>query len=201
MTECSRRLGDKESSWTVTPWSCHAIEVEEHQQPFGLKGLRTLSTPQLGMQLNYDTVIMPCHRGERRPLNSGHSAVGLGMDKGQSLQTWHVQSRAVLSQKEQNFEINLRHVMNWDCRTSMKNFGFLSRGEEGLDSLSVLFFSFACKPRQQRPESPTVTLTWHACKYKVHKLHYWEAHPQKGCPPVAYTLHFRHTRRQRCAQA
>ena len=24
---------------------------------------------------------------------------------------------------------------------------------------------------QQRPESPTVTLTWHACKYKVNKLH------------------------------
>ena len=24
---------------------------------------------------------------------------------------------------------------------------------------------------QQRPESPTVTLTWHACEYKVHKLH------------------------------
>ena len=24
---------------------------------------------------------------------------------------------------------------------------------------------------QQRPEPPTVTLTWHACKYKVHKLH------------------------------
>ena len=24
---------------------------------------------------------------------------------------------------------------------------------------------------QQRPESPTVTLTWRACKYKVHKLH------------------------------
>ena len=24
---------------------------------------------------------------------------------------------------------------------------------------------------QQRPESPTVTLTWHVCKYKVHKLH------------------------------
>ena len=22
--------------------------------------------------------------------------------------------------------------------------------------------------QQQRPESPTVTLTWHACKYKVH---------------------------------
>ena len=25
--------------------------------------------------------------------------------------------------------------------------------------------------QQQRPESPTVTLTWHARKYKVHKLH------------------------------
>ena len=25
--------------------------------------------------------------------------------------------------------------------------------------------------QQQRPELPTVTLTWHACKYKVHKLH------------------------------
>ena len=24
---------------------------------------------------------------------------------------------------------------------------------------------------QQRPASPTVTLTWHASKYKVHKLH------------------------------
>ena len=25
--------------------------------------------------------------------------------------------------------------------------------------------------QQQRPESPMVTVTWHACKYKVHKLH------------------------------
>ena len=25
--------------------------------------------------------------------------------------------------------------------------------------------------QQQRPESPTLTLTWHVCKYKVHKLH------------------------------
>ena len=25
--------------------------------------------------------------------------------------------------------------------------------------------------QQQRPRSPTVTLTWYACKYKVHKLH------------------------------
>ena len=26
--------------------------------------------------------------------------------------------------------------------------------------------------QQQTPESPTVPLTWHACKYKVHKLHH-----------------------------
>ena len=25
--------------------------------------------------------------------------------------------------------------------------------------------------QQQRPESPTITITWHACKSKVHKLH------------------------------
>ena len=25
--------------------------------------------------------------------------------------------------------------------------------------------------QQQRPESPMVALTWHVCKYKVHKLH------------------------------
>ena len=25
--------------------------------------------------------------------------------------------------------------------------------------------------QQRRPESPTAALTWHACKYKVHKLH------------------------------
>ena len=25
--------------------------------------------------------------------------------------------------------------------------------------------------QQQRPELPSVILTWHACKYKVHKLH------------------------------
>ena len=27
--------------------------------------------------------------------------------------------------------------------------------------------------QQQRPESPTATLTWHASKYKAHKLHQW----------------------------
>ena len=30
---------------------------------------------------------------------------------------------------------------------------------------------YVTRIQRQRPESPTVTLTWHACKYKVHKLH------------------------------
>ena len=29
---------------------------------------------------------------------------------------------------------------------------------------------YVTQVQQQRPESPTVTLTWHACKHKVHKL-------------------------------
>ena len=29
---------------------------------------------------------------------------------------------------------------------------------------------YVTQVQQQRPESSTVTLTWHACKYKVHKL-------------------------------
>ena len=37
--------------------------------------------------------------------------------------------------------------------------------------------------QQQRPESPTVTLTWHACQYKVHKLHERYVRPQKRMPP------------------
>ena len=30
---------------------------------------------------------------------------------------------------------------------------------------------YVTRVQQQRPESPMVTLTWHACKYKVYKLH------------------------------
>ena len=29
----------------------------------------------------------------------------------------------------------------------------------------------ATQTQQQRPESPTVTLTWHASKHKIHTLH------------------------------
>ena len=37
------------------------------------------------------------------------------------------------------------------------------------------------RTQQQKYESPTVTLTWHASKFKVNKL-------QKGCPPMAYII-------------
>ena len=30
---------------------------------------------------------------------------------------------------------------------------------------------YVTQVRQQKPGSPTVTRTWHACKYKVHQLH------------------------------
>ena len=30
---------------------------------------------------------------------------------------------------------------------------------------------YVTQTQQQRPESPAVTLTWHACKHKVHKVH------------------------------
>ena len=40
--------------------------------------------------------------------------------------------------------------------------------------------------QQQRPESPTVTRTWHASKYKVRKLHqrdnlWWNLCPSVPC--------------------
>ena len=36
---------------------------------------------------------------------------------------------------------------------------------------SELALEIITQAQQQRPESPTVTLTWRACKYKVYKLH------------------------------
>ena len=48
----------------------------------------------------------------------------------------------------------------------------------GLGALSIHYYYYyyyirpnVTLPQQQRPESPTVTLTWYASKYKVHKLH------------------------------
>ena len=41
---------------------------------------------------------------------------------------------------------------------------------------------YVTQVQQQRPESPTVTLTWHACKYKVHK-------PFEDVPLVEFMYH------------
>ena len=49
-----------------------------------------------------------------------------------------------------------------------------SKFQQGLDSTHDVLISaqnwYVTQVHQQRPESPTVTLTWHACKYKVHKF-------------------------------
>ena len=55
--------------------------------------------------------------------------------------------------------------------------------------------------QQKRPELPSVALTWHAFKYKVHKLHQRYILKKRMSPSGIYTLHFRHTRKHRCAQA
>ena len=40
----------------------------------------------------------------------------------------------------------------------------------GSTNMGVNYHSeYVTQEQQQRPQSPTVTLTWHACKYKVHK--------------------------------
>ena len=52
--------------------------------------------------------------------------------------------------------------------------------------------------QQQRPESPTITLTWHACKYKVRKLHQRYI-LKNGCPLVAlYPTFQAHLATQEC---
>ena len=44
---------------------------------------------------------------------------------------------------------------------------FTCWGSEGVNQR----LNYVRQVQQQRPESPTVTLTMRACKYKVHKLH------------------------------
>ena len=44
----------------------------------------------------------------------------------------------------------------------------------------------------QRPETPTVTLTWHACQYKVHKLHQRYILKQEKMLPVKSVNHAAH---------
>ena len=46
-----------------------------------------------------------------------------------------------------------------------KNFIAQESTNKGVNQLA----KYETQVQQQRPESPTLTLTWHACKYKVHK--------------------------------
>ena len=64
----------------------------------------------------------------------------------------------------------------------------IERGPEHLWRINKQGSSLALEGRptkQQRPESPTVTLIWHASKYKAHKLHQRYI-PSKGCPRAAH---------------
>ena len=47
---------------------------------------------------------------------------------------------------------------------------------------------YVTQVQQQRPESPMVTLTWHACKYKVHKLHPTRGTSSCDIMPVRVTV-------------
>ena len=65
--------------------------------------------------------------------------------------------------------------------------------------MNNLISSLKTLQAQQRPELSTVTLNWHASKYKVHKrhqlsprhmvhkLHQWYVHPTEEVPPVEFT--------------
>ena len=63
------------------------------------------------------------------------------------------------------------------CYTCLKNFNLKlneansARAESTHKGVNLRSKSVT-QVQQQRPDSPTVTLTWHACKYKVHKLHH-----------------------------
>ena len=46
-------------------------------------------------------------------------------------------------------------------------FTYLPTTHKGVNQRS----KYVIQVQQQRPESPTVTLTWHTCNYKVHRLH------------------------------
>ena len=61
----------------------------------------------------------------------------------------------------------LRSQNSWQETKQAKLYFYLLQSQEtkGVHQRSN---AVTGKQQQQRPESPTVTLTWHACKYKVH---------------------------------
>ena len=63
--------------------------------------------------------------------------------------------------------ISTNTVLDISIRSVMSSFSFSESTHKGGNKRS----KYVTQTQQRRPESPPVTLTWHACKYKVHKLH------------------------------
>ena len=62
----------------------------------------------------------------------------------------------------------LKPVVPYSCTTAYNLYKLIgTTNKQG----SELTLEIITQAQQQRPESPMVTLTWRACKYKVHKLH------------------------------
>ena len=57
----------------------------------------------------------------------------------------------------------------WSGGKLLRDYGLVRRRNQVLTHLVSIHKGVSTQ--QQRPESPTVTVTWHASKYKVHKLH------------------------------
>ena len=79
----------------------------------------------------------------------------------------------------------------WNSRMLNKQNHVLTKNKRSKD---------VTQTQQQRPQSPTVTLTWHAGKHKVHKLHHrcWKfddsllsRQDSKFCPRAECSAHFR----------
>ena len=67
---------------------------------------------------------------------------------------------------------------DWVCKkkiyiyTHLKsNFLINSSNLKNQHTRDLISLKNVTQTQRQRPESPTVNLTWHASKYKVHKLH------------------------------
>ena len=78
---------------------------------------------------------------------------------------WKRKCSVILLQRTQNG--HHESVQRWNRPKG--NFGETSKRQQ--HSRELISSQNITQEQQQRPESPTLTLTWHACKHKVHKLH------------------------------
>ena len=62
-------------------------------------------------------------------------------------------------------------LASWTWLTVSKELTTTSSVSESTHKEVNYRWKYVTQMRQQRPKSPTVTLTWHACKCKLHKLH------------------------------